>query len=249
MDMTKTKEAYYFSHDSNAQNNERMLMLRIDHGWYGYGLFWAIVESMRDATGYKLTLEAIPSLAFGKQVDTEKFRKFIDDCIIKYHLFESDGECYWSNSLIYRMELKEQKRLQKVEAGRKGGEAKASKNIAPLQPVVSTATPEDSKEKETKVKENKVKVKENKVNENIESNIVKDQLELNEENDAIEDLKKKITQLIFEKEESFRMVKEKVDGIRWPDKEKYNSVVRFIANEVERFEREARMKLDDDLPY
>ena len=39
-------EAYYFSHDSNARNDEKVLMLRAKHGWEGYGLYWALVEMM-----------------------------------------------------------------------------------------------------------------------------------------------------------------------------------------------------------
>jgi len=34
------KEAYYFSHDSNARQDEKIIKLRMKLGWEGYGLYW-----------------------------------------------------------------------------------------------------------------------------------------------------------------------------------------------------------------
>jgi len=39
------KEAYYFSLDSNARDDPKILQLRMEMGWEGYGLFWAIIET------------------------------------------------------------------------------------------------------------------------------------------------------------------------------------------------------------
>ena len=48
------KETYYFSHDSNAITDTKILNMRADYGLEGYGLFWAIIEMMRNEESYKL---------------------------------------------------------------------------------------------------------------------------------------------------------------------------------------------------
>lgn len=103
----KHKEAYYFSHDSNARNDEKMLELRADYGYEGYGLFWAIIEVMRDSSDFKLSSEKINTLAIAVNYDAKKLTKFIEDCIKKYFLFaEKDGK-YYSNRLLISMKRKE----------------------------------------------------------------------------------------------------------------------------------------------
>lgn len=50
------KETYYFSHDSNAITDTKILNIRADYGLEGYGLFWAIIEMLRNKEKYKLEL-------------------------------------------------------------------------------------------------------------------------------------------------------------------------------------------------
>ena len=40
------KDTFYFSHDYNARNDEKIKMLIRKHGMIGYGVFWAIVEDL-----------------------------------------------------------------------------------------------------------------------------------------------------------------------------------------------------------
>ena len=44
------KDVGYFSHDSNAHRDYKMVKLRTKLGWGGYGLFWAIIENLRNET-------------------------------------------------------------------------------------------------------------------------------------------------------------------------------------------------------
>ena len=84
------KDAYYFPHDSNAQHDEKIVELRCEYGWEGYGIYWALVERMRDAEGYKLRSDKTKSLAMVLGISPDKLTGIIDLCF-SVELFESDG--------------------------------------------------------------------------------------------------------------------------------------------------------------
>jgi hypothetical protein len=47
------KDAYYFSHDTNARNDPKIAAMRQSYGVEGYGLYWIVVEMLaeRNAPG------------------------------------------------------------------------------------------------------------------------------------------------------------------------------------------------------
>jgi hypothetical protein len=96
------KDAYYFSHDSNARDDENIVLLRMDMGWEGYGLFWAVVEMLREATDYQLQLDC-KRIAFALQVHPDTIERIVKE----FGLFENDGEFFWSESLKTRMAMRE----------------------------------------------------------------------------------------------------------------------------------------------
>lgn len=105
------KEAYYFSHDSNARHDPKITAMRSVYGSEGYGWFWILVELMREADGYKLDLQKKYSMnAYAMQMHTDctTAEKFIHDCIHEFGLFETNGEQFWSRSLLRRMEYWDQ---------------------------------------------------------------------------------------------------------------------------------------------
>lgn len=118
----KKREAYYFSHDQNARHDENMVPLREKYGMEGYGLFWAIVETMRSSKGYVLSLDRIGSVAYDLHYDLAKLEAFVKDCIEQFKLFATDGKQYWSESLWDRMEEYHVKSLRLSNAGRKGAD-------------------------------------------------------------------------------------------------------------------------------
>lgn len=128
------KEAYYFSHDSNARNDKKILDMLSVYGAEGYGWYWMLVEMMRDASDYKLDMQSKYSFnAFAMQLyaDSTKIKEFITDCINEFGLFESDGAFFWSNSLLRRMEKKKKVSESRSNAANKRwGNANASKNDA-----------------------------------------------------------------------------------------------------------------------
>lgn len=113
------KETYYFSHDANARNDEKILMLRSEHGMLGYGVYWALIESMFETEDTKLRHDKIRGLALGLGVDITALQHIINTCITE-KLFVSDGEYFWSESLMKRKNKYHAIKQAKSEAGKKG---------------------------------------------------------------------------------------------------------------------------------
>lgn len=149
------KETYYFSHDSNALTDTKILNMRADYGLEGYGLFWVIIEMMRNEEDYKLysnknTYRAIKTLT-NTTIDVEKF---ISDCIKDYGLFKKDADKFYSSSLLRRMEQKDKKSAVAREKAQKRWNSNA---VAMQQQSSSNANKiKENKEKESKIKESKI---------------------------------------------------------------------------------------------
>lgn len=116
-----SKDAYYFSHDSNARHDPKILLLIEDYGMEGYGRWWVLVELLRGEAGYRLPYKRCGwnALAMQTQCTTDGSHKFIDDCINEYELLSSDGEYFWSESLRRRMSEKDEKSKQGRQAALK----------------------------------------------------------------------------------------------------------------------------------
>jgi hypothetical protein len=85
------KEAYYFSHDANARQDEKVLMLRAEHGWEGYGIYWALVEMMFESSETALHHNKIRGIAVSYNINITVLESVINTCITE-ELFVSDGE-------------------------------------------------------------------------------------------------------------------------------------------------------------
>jgi DnaD/phage-associated family protein len=119
----KEKDAYYFSHDQNARNDPKIMALRTEYGMEGYGLYWVIVEMLRESKDFKLPHKKYVYNAIGSylqcksnaialqndaNVHTNYAKEFLHFCIEECELFESDDQFFWSNSLIGRMDKKKE---------------------------------------------------------------------------------------------------------------------------------------------
>ena len=107
----------YFSHDSNARNDEKMIRLRMKHGAEGYGVYFMLLERLRDETDY-MSIKDYNVIAFDLRVDAN----LIKDVVENYGLFAftEDGKCFYSDSFNKRMSLKDAKQVKRSAAGKKG---------------------------------------------------------------------------------------------------------------------------------
>jgi hypothetical protein len=149
------KEAYYFSHDSNAKDDPKILQLRMEMGWEGYGLFWAIIEMLRNESDFRMRTH-YKGIAFALQTHEDCIKKLINE----FDLFEIDEQYFWSESLLKRMELKE----ERSEKARESAKKRWNRDIdANAMRTHSERNADAMQLKESKVKE--IKEKETKVNE------------------------------------------------------------------------------------
>lgn len=156
------KNTYYFSHDTNANRDERILAMRVDYGWEGYGWYWAIVETMAEATNYKLKFKnglpnrvAIAGLSLCHNIPIEKLEKFIDDCIKKYGLFNTNEDYFWSETLLKRLSIRDEKTSKLRVAGLKGAEKRWRDDSHPNGEANGHPNGKERKGKEIKLNEKK----------------------------------------------------------------------------------------------
>lgn len=121
--MAKSKESFYFSHDCGACRDLKIIKLRRKFGWEGYGVFWAVIEALRETSNYEIALEDADDLVF-----EFGFKREIFDFLFKCRLLTKDGDVFYSKSLKRRMELKDRRIKTNRENGRKGGRPKKSDN-------------------------------------------------------------------------------------------------------------------------
>lgn len=107
-------KSVYFSHDSNARNDIKIIRLRRQLGMEGYGIYWCLVETLRETSDYRLPMEAIEDIAF--QIDAAKEK--VETVVKAYGLFEIENNCFFSLRLIRSMELYD----KLSEAGKKGAQ-------------------------------------------------------------------------------------------------------------------------------
>lgn len=61
-----SKDAYYFTHDSNAKDDPKCALLIDQLGMEGYGIYWMLIEVLRDQPDYKYPLALLP--LFGEEI-------------------------------------------------------------------------------------------------------------------------------------------------------------------------------------
>lgn len=112
-----TRESIYFSHDADAMNDPKCMLLISQMGMEGYGAFWALVELLRVQPEYKMSLALIPAIAGRLQMTEAKLKTVISS----FGLFQVEAECFFfSQSLRNRMDLmikqKEDRKMRAIKA-------------------------------------------------------------------------------------------------------------------------------------
>lgn len=111
------KDSFYFSHDYNARNDDKILELRLHYGAEGYGIFWMIVETMaeNDNGGIKASLIGGLSVAYG--VAKERLIEIINSCK-DIGLFYEENGFFYSKRLLTHKEI----RTYYSQKGKEGAE-------------------------------------------------------------------------------------------------------------------------------
>ena len=142
----------YFSHDVSALSDPKIMIMISLHGMVSYAWWWILIERLAveedcklpynkfTFAGLAVTFQISDNLEFWKQNEanassneaneaplkqTDLARFFIHSLIEDCNLLQTDGEYFWSPSLLKRRQLREEK-YRKIsekrrEAGRLGG--------------------------------------------------------------------------------------------------------------------------------
>jgi len=146
--MNKTS---YFSHDSNARNDEKILAIRIKLGVEGYGIYFMILERLREESDY-MSIKDYNLLAFDFRVSADKVKSVIED--FGLFVFTEDRKHFYSESFNQRMTPLENMREQRSKAGQKSAEKRAGNNDRSTT-VEQSSNDRSQKNQQSKVKESK----------------------------------------------------------------------------------------------
>lgn len=156
----------YFSHDSNARNDSKILNLRMSLGAEGYGIFFMLLERLREEEDY-MSVKDYNAIAFDLRVDASKVKKVVED--FGLFVFTDNGEYFYSESFLRRMEFKDSKKKEISEKRRaaankrwsmeksKNNDENSSKNANAMQMHSRNMQNDAKKTKEKKTKEKKSK--------------------------------------------------------------------------------------------
>jgi len=130
----KEKEAFYFTHDYNARNDVKMQEMMMDMGCEGIGIYWCIVEMLYENGGklplaytkniaWSLHLDTNEcdvvmqnscnvnanamqddANACANVMQKKSSGNKVEKIIFNYDLFKNDGEFFWSESVLIRLE-------------------------------------------------------------------------------------------------------------------------------------------------
>lgn len=111
------KDTFYFRHDCNARQDEKILALRMKLGWEGYGLYWALIERLRESAGYECVKD-YNVIAFDLRVPANIIKSIVED--FGLFTFTEDGKRFYSNRLSKDMNVKDEISASRSAAGKKG---------------------------------------------------------------------------------------------------------------------------------
>lgn len=106
----------YFSHDSNARNDEKIVNMRMQMGAEGYAIYFMILERLRESEDF-MGVKDYNVIAFDLRVDAKDVKRVVED--FGLFQFTDDGKQFYSDSFRDRMRIMESKRIKQVEAGKR----------------------------------------------------------------------------------------------------------------------------------
>lgn len=156
--ITMEKEGFYFPHFCNARHDRKIKRLRKELGVEGYGIYFMLLETLRDQHDLRYPLEDVDLLAEEFNVSEQKVRV----TICNYQLFEIDDEQkFFSPKMLLYLEPYYRMKEQRREAGLKSAaKRKLNESSTTAQRPLDDRSTKERKEKESKV--NEIKEKENK---------------------------------------------------------------------------------------
>ena len=161
------KKTNYFSHDSNARNDDKILAIRMKFGAEGYGIYFMLLERLREDSKY-MSIRDYNMIAFDFRTSVDKIKSIVED--FGLFIFTEDEKYFYSENFNERMSVKDEKTEKRSIAGRKGMAIRYAKKqqndnnvITKLDNLDNNVITNEEKNLTSKVKESKVKESKEKV--------------------------------------------------------------------------------------
>lgn len=147
------KDAFYFPHFSNARHDRKIKRVIKELGVEGYGLFFMILEVLREQTDLRYPVKDLDLLADEFGTSEAKLKTVVH----KYDLFQFDeGGMFFSvKQIFYLQPYFEKSERARTAANKRWGDANAYANALPEQSVGNASKVKESKVKESKVNESR----------------------------------------------------------------------------------------------
>lgn len=94
------KDAYYFPHFCNARNDSKIIKLRRVLGIEGYGIYFMLLEILREQTDFKYPIAGIEDLSYEWHTSKEKIATVIND----FELFTIVDNEFFSAKLVFYLQ-------------------------------------------------------------------------------------------------------------------------------------------------
>lgn len=144
------KDTFYFSHDYNSRNDEKVKRLIRKHGMLGYGVFWAIIEDLYNNANEMQT--DYDGIAYEHRVDESLIKSVLCD----FNLFVINGESFGSLSVQKRLEERNDKSAKARRSALKRWDKEANAKQAQSERIEDGC--DSNAIKERKGKESKINI-------------------------------------------------------------------------------------------
>lgn len=129
-----SKNTYFFSHDANAHEDDKIICLMSEYGSQGYGWWWMLVETLFQQEGYILDMSkksTVPHLfRMLWDMPIKDIPEFID-YLVDIELLKRDGDIVYSESLLKRTEkIDDLRQKRKAAAEARWGKVREKKEKA-----------------------------------------------------------------------------------------------------------------------
>ena len=115
------KATNYFSHDSNARNDAKLINVRMKHGAAGYGVYFMILERMREEANH-MSARDYNMIAYDLRVDAALVKAVVED--FGLFVFAEGGKYFYSESFNTRMQAMDAATARRRAAGKKAMESR-----------------------------------------------------------------------------------------------------------------------------
>lgn len=114
------KDSYWFRHDSTAGRGMRMRKIAFIYGHWGKGVYWDVVEVLRDQENYRYSSDEFDLKMLADLIgckDDSKFINWFNDCV-KFDLLIVDNGEFYSEVLCDNMKRWEASKANGSKGGR-----------------------------------------------------------------------------------------------------------------------------------